>query len=94
MKEFAVTCRAEGAPVDAAMLGTQLVDLLTKLKDFGPIGRIRNDGTRYQATLVVATDNETDARMIARSAVFMAASAVGLPRWPLEAVEAVELAPI
>jgi hypothetical protein len=91
LKDYAVTCRAEGNAVDPNTLGTQLVTLLKKLTEFGPIGRIKNDGTWYQATLVVTAENETEARRIAQSAIMMAASSVGLPNWPLQTIDVFEL---
>ena len=92
MTEYAVTCRAGGDAYDAVALGTKLVELLKLLKEFGPIGRIKNDGTWYQATLVVEAASEDDARRIARSATMMAASSVGMPNWHLDAIESFELA--
>jgi hypothetical protein len=92
MIEYAVTCRAAGDATDPMSLGTKLVELLKKLKEFGPIGRIKNDGTWYQATLVVEAPTPHDAGRIGNSAVMMAASSVGMPGWHLDTIDVIELA--
>lgn len=94
MNEYAVTCVATGGPASPIDLATKVAELLTTLKEFGPIGRSAQDGTRYQATLVVKATSEDDARRIAVSAVMMGATSVRLPGWPIHATESFVLAPM
>ncbi|MFZ4515145.1 MAG: hypothetical protein ACOYN3_02445 [Acidimicrobiia bacterium] len=94
MNEFAVTCVASGNAIVPVDLGVKVTELLYTLKEFGPIGRSANDGTSYQATLVVEATSEEEARRIAVSAMMMGATSARLPGWPIRASECFVLAPL
>lgn len=92
MNDFAVTCTATGDAVDPVRLGSQLSTLLLTLKEFGPIGRFANDGTRFQSTLIIPAESAADASRIALHAVTMAVASAGLPSWPLDVTACFALA--